>query len=716
MFDIIVPTYSGHYVYMQQFLDTFRLNCMDANDVNINLIVSSKEEVMFKQLQDKYKTLNVNIIVFCKLVKKYDNIDIDEDELLTNIGRFNYQSLKKLYGALNTDNDNVCLFDSECLFIRNFTIKDYIEQNKNIYYYCSKMTKKDCGNTHGGYMQRNLNNIFNTRDMNWYLETYVWILRKDILNDLHKYLTLKFGKLAQMKQEFFIEYCYFLFVHLNQNKYDNIIWIDTLQVICDNLSTKTYNYWVEHTHPWCMMEHIGLHLKDATYEQLEAVRLIYDLMQFPQFRLIGKNKNNQLALFICPQIKICVSENCPEVYELVMKDFYNKKWCICVSGLVRKCDNINTLLDFVYPLSMDTYYYLSAEDSDIHRILANNKNAKSIIINNTKHQCNTNKIKYLPPSKSSMVINTSEMFYKKSTFMKYLTDAKYDMIVMMRPDLISFNGRLIDLIYEVMKKYDTNTMYVPIMYSSVGVAATFAISSCQNMKLFMNIYNQFDNYISQYIFNPELFIYYVIKKNNINVKTLNWQYKINWHSNGLLNEWWRHEPDLHINDNNFMDFADMRVESYQNIMTTFTNTDKKYTLTNVESKKSLYVPKDLQNNAENSILISLEKSSTFHVIVAEPVRIRVNIKLDKNIENMNHDASGWNIFTKPKDKRVFGKGNSGRWAQFYLIKENDYYYIATFHSVNGTNTNNTFGRYLGVNDDILVADMPKCKQALWEIK
>ena len=187
--DVIVPTYSGHYEFVKKFFDTFSLNCDDKDDVTISLIVSSSEREMFERLIVEYGSIHIKVMIFRELVKKYDNVDMSEDELLSSIGKFSYQSLKKLYGSLETNNNVVCIFDSECLFVRKFKMADYIEHNISKYVYCSRMTVDPSSDgTHARYMQNLMNEMMGANDRNWYLESYAWVFRRDILLELKTFL------------------------------------------------------------------------------------------------------------------------------------------------------------------------------------------------------------------------------------------------------------------------------------------------------------------------------------------------------------------------------------------------------------------------------------------------------------------------------------------------------------------------------------------------
>lgn len=626
--DIVIPTYNEHYNYMTKFLDTFSLNCEDKDNVVINLVVTSDDYELFNKLIPNYQKLKINIMILKDLVKKYENIDVDENTLLNTIGKFTFQSLKKLYGSLETGNKYICLFDSECLFIRKFKMSDYINNNLNRYMYCSKMTHNMCTNTHANYIQNLMNDLMNTSDNNWYLEVYLWILRRDILLELKTFLENKCGKLTSHNEDTFIEYCYYLYCKINKNKYPEIQWIDTYTLIQDHIAEELFINWCDNTHPWCLFEHIGLHLSNCSYDQLDAVCLIYKLLNFPIFRLIPNNKFNVMLLIACNEIKICVSEYCSDVYNLTLKNMFNKKLGLFVSGLYHKCDDINSLLEFIYPLKINIHYYLSSQEPSIYKTLLNHPLTKTLFIDNTIHYFDFEKIKYKPTSKPDTIQNTIEMFFKKTTFLKYLKN--YNIVIQMRPDLISYNKNLIDLIYDMFMNYNNDTLYTPLLYSKYGITTTFSMGTSNTMKYYLNIYNNIHELLDKYIFNPELLTYLHIKHNNITFYPLNWDFKINWHGSHLLNEWWRTEPYFNITPNIFNQYLNLKTSSYQIIENIFSkHANTKYTFTHALTKKHLYVA-DICD--VNGITLSDEKSNITSFYITPPTSSichRINIVLDR---------------------------------------------------------------------------------------
>ena len=110
------------------------------------------------------------------------------------------------------------------------------------------------------------------------------------------------------------------------------------------------------------------------------------------------------------------------------------------------------------------------------------------------------------------------------------------------------------------------------------------------MKPFLDVYSNLEELMEKYVFNPELFVYYQLKKNNIKIFPIEWDYKINWHHDGLLNAWWRREQSIELTTENFEYFLQLKSTSYQVIVRDFlSNRNKKYKIINVSNKHYLSV-------------------------------------------------------------------------------------------------------------------------------
>ena len=69
------------------------------------------------------------------------------------------------------------------------------------------------------------------------------------------------------------------------------------------------------------------------------------------------------------------------------------------------------------------------------------------------------------------------MFYKKMIIYK-IFNIDDDIIISIRPDLLSLdNSNILDILYQIIMKYDENTLYVPDIYFSYGITDHIAIGS-----------------------------------------------------------------------------------------------------------------------------------------------------------------------------------------------------------------------------------------------
>lgn len=736
MNNIVVPTYKGHFTCMEKFLETFQMNCIDYDNVIINLIISDNENDMFTELVKKYDKLHIKIHLMHELLIKYDTSDItsaieNDTMLLEKVGKFTFQSMKKLFGILESNCEYACLFDSECLFIRKFRIDEYIDGNKDKIYYCSKMIKNNAKKDRASDMQCYTNAILDIIDHNWYLELYLWILNKNILRDIYKYLLNKYQSFLCITNELFIEYAYYEYYKKHQielnNKYNlTSEWIDSYQLLKDNMSRECFDRWSNGTYSWCMFEHIGQHLNNIDYKQMDELNMIYDMTNLPVFRVVPNRNANQMFLLMCPKIKICVSEFCSDVYDMTKNDLFNKKMCLCISGLYRNIENINELNNFVYPQSIDTYYYVSSENRDIHSILDKCINTNEVIVNNSRHDTDLGHIKMIPPCKPNFVQNTVEMFSKKLNFIKLLN--KYDILINMRPDLSSLDKdtHLIDIIYDIIKRYDENVVFTTKLYDSVGIADTFAAGSSKVMGYYFNIYNNLLSLAAKYVFNPESLVYHQFDDNGIKNIPIDWNYRISWHDKNLINAQWRVETSTLLNYNFYDDFVKLKTNSFETISYEFYQNRQKhcnclYQITHYKSGKHLHVS---DPNKVDGLCIDLINNdfSKFDIIASQDTMSRANIKLNTTCPNQNKNSSGWHIYTTPTSCNVYGRGDNGKWAQFYIERVNcsdvqiALYYIVSFHSLSFINRDKTFGRYMGSRDGKLSCDLPQCDDALWCIK
>lgn len=124
---VLISSYRQHKCYLDKFLYTIQR--LTPNNIPIYIVISRDEEGEFHYMTNKYK--NVNLLVFSKILEMLDDKKIIENDLLKEYGKYNYQSLKKYYGIYYlffTDQyDNIIVFDSESIVIRNVDINNIVD-------------------------------------------------------------------------------------------------------------------------------------------------------------------------------------------------------------------------------------------------------------------------------------------------------------------------------------------------------------------------------------------------------------------------------------------------------------------------------------------------------------------------------------------------------------------------------------------------------------
>lgn len=227
---ILVPTYSRHFECNLKFLESFYKYCTDREDAKIAFISTVNEEANLKELLKAYP---VTVVALSHLVKAIDNVDIAEERLLENIGKFNYQSIKKLYGTYFFGSDNTIVIDSEMLCVKQFSIKDiFSTMGKNKYLFADRNIPFSVQNL----VTHNCEKILEGREFKyWLFNTGYWFYEKHIMNDMFQYIKDRHHKtiievLTEYKPVFeAVLYNWFILKNIEKYGYNLIILNDVIR-------------------------------------------------------------------------------------------------------------------------------------------------------------------------------------------------------------------------------------------------------------------------------------------------------------------------------------------------------------------------------------------------------------------------------------------------------------------------------------------------------
>lgn len=182
MINIVIPTYPPHIRYNNRFLESIaRFSSFD--DIMINLIISKYDVAAYHHML--IPNSNVRLITISDILRAVQGINIDEYKLLHKLKKFNYQSIKKLYGAYfvcqEFEVDNVVVLDSENILVKPCNYARLLDG-----WIKSKKVLVDQVTGYGiqADINKRVGQILNKDVPFWGAVQSHWIYNKDILNRL----------------------------------------------------------------------------------------------------------------------------------------------------------------------------------------------------------------------------------------------------------------------------------------------------------------------------------------------------------------------------------------------------------------------------------------------------------------------------------------------------------------------------------------------------
>ncbi len=240
-FAIIIPTYLGHKEQVELFLKSYQKLCSDPQAHKIFLIVSSSETQIFKSLlEDLDKDIQIEVVSLKKIIKQLEMKTVNEEELLKQVGKFNFQAIKKMYGAQYTGADTNLILDSEALLIRQTNFSQIFTNflKKPFVFYSPYFANQ---------MQQDVTylacHILGKPALNkWFLETQYWFFQKHVLLSLQKYVKKQTGSSIfenfKTHQPIFPEIFYFVYLYYFHKK--EATFVNAENLLQNTLSTQNY--------------------------------------------------------------------------------------------------------------------------------------------------------------------------------------------------------------------------------------------------------------------------------------------------------------------------------------------------------------------------------------------------------------------------------------------------------------------------------------------
>lgn len=282
LYGIVIPTYQGHLEQVKLFLESFERFCLDKKNIPLLLVVSHSEVTQFTNVVVDFQgKLDIRVVSLREIIKKEERKNIEEEVLLKQIGKFNFQALKKIYGVKYANFNTALVLDSEALMVRPAQFKiifeDYLKRPFVIYtpYFGNDMQQQVT------YLSCQ---ILGKQALNkWFLETQYWFFEKTDVDSMFSYVQKKTGKTVYQNFLKFIplfpEIFYFVYLYYFKKKKYEFINADAL--LKKYLDFKTYILYRESMEQNTLFEYAAWGLSE---EMLEAFTKMYNSLKLRFFK------------------------------------------------------------------------------------------------------------------------------------------------------------------------------------------------------------------------------------------------------------------------------------------------------------------------------------------------------------------------------------------------------------------------------------------------
>lgn len=326
---ILIPTYEGHRFCVNNFLHSIQQKTN--KNIPVYLIISKCDISNFAYMPIKYPDIQLHILFLSDVIISVSQFEIDENNLFQQMGKPRFQSVKKLYGLLYLmwyeNYDNIAIFDSEGIVIRQIDLNEMIETYVKNPFYIYSTCESRSGSLHYDII-KNTNAMLDVNYQRiWMLEYYFWIYERKILTEFANYLLRKFKcNFIEIFKRFsivFIENIYYTFIwHCTQqsNKYNYQAIDFTHELQAMEPRKDVIQRMINYITPSKPLEDCRRYIDEGTYAS-------YIDNFYEKFKLTIYKPYNLLSSldFVKKHtdIKICVSETSSVIYDYYYPEFSN---------------------------------------------------------------------------------------------------------------------------------------------------------------------------------------------------------------------------------------------------------------------------------------------------------------------------------------------------------------------------------------------------------
>lgn len=508
---IVTPSFEKHFVQFVAMIESLDRWCEDPEFIYLAVVVERVNEARFREALAAFPQLKSRVILTEDLLAQF-GVRERPSAFLKRIGKFTFQTLKKLGALASAETDWSLVLDSEGLFHKPFRaadlLNDYAER-KYVFYTETGPRGKLWRASTGFDVTQNAATALNVpAGDRWYMEYFHWFYETDKVRELltSALRPLFFEALTNSAKghvDHFENILYYLFL---QNRYaDEYRFLDLVELLASYLPEGIAARFSLDQLPFALFGNDYL-LNILAPEDVPALASLFDAFRLPFIRLEPP--------FFSP-LYLEELQKLPTFVATISSHhaaWLRKKVAVCVSGefrhLIHRTPEHQTrhLLGFLSGVDCDVFLHSwSTPDEALIRRVLQPKACRfeprpsfaDLAARITVRE---------PRLKPGRDEGSLAMFHGMREAFRLVEGhlGEYDYIVRIRPDLFS-EMSLKEILVKISDEGDLlrDTVYVPKHFHSKGINDQLAIGPTAQMQVYLDTLSFIERELEQLFFNPE---------------------------------------------------------------------------------------------------------------------------------------------------------------------------------------------------------------------
>ncbi|MCJ2006271.1 hypothetical protein [Methylobacterium sp. J-092] len=498
-------------------------HCCDLDRVELLLVVEAVNEPMFAELLARYPMVRSRILVTDDILAGF-GITEKPSAFLHRIGKFTFQTLKKLGALSSVQTAWSLVLDSESLFHKPFLMMDLLENYRTqryVFYTNTGPRGLLWERSTGHQVTRNAAAALGIAPPNrWYMEYFHWFYETTkvidmVQNRLGRAFFERIGHLNQSQIDYFENILYYLY--LQQSHASEYNFIDFKIVIDQFLPSEVAARFRLDELPFSLFGNEYL-LNILTPRDISTLLPLFNYYKLPFIRLEPPFFSTRYL----PELKAL-----PSFVATISSHhaaWLKKKIAVCISGEFRHIihrtpeQQVRHLLGFLSGVDCDIYLHGWHNTSEA-LIIDELKPRAYRFENRRSFVAMERRIAITEPNiKPGRDAGSLAMFYGMEQAHELMMEnaGEYDYVLRIRPDLYS-ELSLKEMLVRISDEGDllAGTVYVPRQFHSKGINDQIALGPLREMGIYATTFSALNHNIEQVFFNPEAVLLRRLLENNV---------------------------------------------------------------------------------------------------------------------------------------------------------------------------------------------------------